>query len=80
MKFAYIRFLSLRRKTPSLLFMLRKEKNPSIAKLLYDIVVDKNFPGKIVIAEGLLCALVHFHSSCNCRRFASCSILTVDAT
>jgi hypothetical protein len=34
--------------------MLRKEKSPSITKLLYDIVVDKNFPGKTVIAEGLL--------------------------
>jgi hypothetical protein len=42
------------KKTPSLLFMLHKEKNPSIEKLLYDIVVDKNFPGKIVIAECLL--------------------------
>jgi hypothetical protein len=59
--------------------MLRKEKNPSIAKLLYD-VVDKNFPGKIVIAKGLLRDLAHFHSSCNCRRFASCSILGVDVT
>jgi hypothetical protein len=39
--------------------MLRKEKSPSIGKLLYDIVVDKNFLGKIVIAEGLLRAPVH---------------------
>jgi hypothetical protein len=60
--------------------MLREEKNPSIAKLLYDVVVDKKFPGKIVIAEGLLRAPVHFHSSCNCRRFASCSIFAVDVT
>jgi hypothetical protein len=58
--------------------MLRKEKSPSITKLLYDIVVDKNFPDKIVIVEGLLRASAHFHSSCNCRRFASCSILAVD--
>jgi hypothetical protein len=34
--------------------MLHKEKGPSIAKLLYGIVVDKDFPSKIVIAEGLL--------------------------
>jgi hypothetical protein len=60
--------------------MLRKGKSPSIAKFLYDIVVDKNFPGKIVIVEGLLRAPVHFYSSCNYRRFASCSILIVDAT
>jgi hypothetical protein len=60
--------------------MLCKEKNPYIEKLLYDIVVDKKIPGKIVIAEGLLRALAHFHSSCNCRRFASCSILAIDAT
>jgi hypothetical protein len=59
--------------------MLRKEKSPSITKLLYDIVVDKNFPDKIVIAEGLLHAPTHFNSSCNCRMFASCSILAVDA-
>jgi hypothetical protein len=53
--------------------MLRKEKSPSIAKLLYD--VDKKFPGKIVIVEGLLHAPARFHSLYNCRRFASCSIL-----
>jgi hypothetical protein len=67
------------KKTPSLLFMLRKEKSPSIAKLLHD-VVDKNFPGKVVIAEGLLRAMAHFHSSCNYRRFASCSNLAIDVT
>jgi hypothetical protein len=60
--------------------MLCKEKSPSITKLLYGIVVDKNFPDKIAIAEGLLLAPAHFHSSCNYRRFASCSILAVDAT
>jgi hypothetical protein len=60
--------------------MLHKEKGPSITKLLYDIVVDKNFPDKIVIVKGLLRAPAHFHSSCNCRRFALCSILVVDAT
>jgi hypothetical protein len=65
---------------PSLLFMLRKEKRPSITKLLYDIVVDKKFADKIVIVEGLLRAPAHFHSSYNCRRFASCLILVVDAT
>jgi hypothetical protein len=68
------------KKIPSLLFMFRKEKNPYIEKPLYHIVVDKKFPRKIVIAECLLRALAHFHSSCNCRRFASCSILAIDAT
>jgi hypothetical protein len=57
-----------------------KKKSPSIVKLLYDIVVNKNFPGKIVIGKGLLRASAYFHSSCNYRRFASCSILGVDAT
>jgi hypothetical protein len=63
MKFAYIPFLSLRRKNTFPSFHASKRKKPSIAKLLYDIVVDKDFPGKIVIAEGLLRAPAHFHSS-----------------
>jgi hypothetical protein len=44
--------------------MLRKEKNPSIAQLLYDTVSTKIFLAcKIIIAEGVLCAPAHFHSS-----------------
>jgi hypothetical protein len=73
MKFAYIPFLAFGEKTPSLLFMLHKEKNPSIVKLLYG--VDKNFSGKIVIAKSLLRASARFHLSCSCPRFSSCSIL-----
>jgi hypothetical protein len=46
MKFVYIQFLSLWRKIPSLLFMLRKERiTPSMPQLLYNIVVDEDFLG-----------------------------------
>jgi hypothetical protein len=43
------------------------------------ILLSTDFPSKIVFAEGLLRASVHFHSSSYCQRFALCSIFAVDA-
>jgi hypothetical protein len=55
------------KKTPSLLFMLRKERNPFYGK-----------SDKIVFSEVFLHASAHFRSS-YCRRLASYPIFVVDA-
>jgi hypothetical protein len=61
MKFTHIPFLSLRRKTPSLLFMLCKERSPFYDKSVVMLLID--LPDKIVFAEGFLRASAYFHSS-----------------
>jgi hypothetical protein len=67
MKFTHIPFLSLQQKTPSLLFMLRKERSPFYGQA-----------DKIVISEGFLRASAHFHPS-YCRRLVLYPIFVVDA-
>jgi hypothetical protein len=62
MKFTHILFLSLRRKTPSLLFMLRKERSPflwriyCVIKLYWPKVcfVPQHIFMQQIIAEDLL--------------------------
>jgi hypothetical protein len=78
MKFTHIPFLSLRRKTLSLLFMLRKERSPFYGKSIV-ILLPTDFPDKIVFPKGLLHASAHSHSTGYCRRFALCSIFAIDA-
>jgi hypothetical protein len=41
----------------------------------FSCFIKKNFPGKIVIAEGVLRASARFYTSCSCQRFSLCSIL-----
>jgi hypothetical protein len=55
------------KKTPSLLFMLRKERSPFYGK-----------SDKIVNSKGFLRASTHFHPS-YCRRLGSYPIFVVDA-
>jgi hypothetical protein len=78
MKFTHIPFLSLRQKTPSLLFMLRKERSPFLWQI-HCVILLTDFPDKIVFAEGLLRAFAHFYSTNYCRRSASYPIFIVDA-
>ena len=54
------------------------KKKPFYGKVVCVTLLSTCFPGKIVFAEGLLRASVHFHSSSYCRRFASCSIFAID--
>jgi hypothetical protein len=55
-------FWAFGEKTPSLLFMLRKERSPFLCRICCD---------EIVFAKGLLRASAHFHSTQYCRRSAS---------
>jgi hypothetical protein len=55
------------------------KKETPFMEICYVILLLKDFPGKIVFAEGLLHASAHFRSTSYCRRFASCSIFAVDA-
>jgi hypothetical protein len=60
--YAHTVFEPSAKKTPSLLFMLRKERNTFLCRICCD---------EIMFAEGLLRALAHFHSTKHCRRSAS---------
>jgi hypothetical protein len=65
--YAHTVFEPSAKKTPSFLFMLRKERSLFYGK-----------SDKIVIFEGFLRASVHFHPS-YCRRLALYPIFAVDA-
>jgi hypothetical protein len=59
-------FLAFGEKTPSLLFMLRKERiTPSMPQLLNNIVVDKDFLGvkNYIRRRHALCLSTLFHDS-----------------
>jgi hypothetical protein len=60
------RFWAFGEKTPSLLFMLRKERSPFLCRIYCD---------EIVFAEGLFHASAHFHSTKYCWRSASYPIV-----
>jgi hypothetical protein len=59
MKFTY-HFLAFGEKTPSLLFMLRKERSPLLWQIYCVILLPTDFPDKIVFSEDLLHASAHF--------------------
>jgi hypothetical protein len=64
--------------TPSLLFMLRKERSSIYGKSVV-MLLSTDLPDKIVFVEGFLRASAYFHSTSYCRRLASYPIFVVDA-
>jgi hypothetical protein len=74
--YAHTIFLAFGEKTPSLLFMLRKERNLFLWGI-YCVMLLTDFPDKIEPVEGLVHASTHFHSANCCRRSASCSTFAV---